>query len=402
MVSSQNSTRARLIDAALKLFATQGVTATTTKQIAELAQVNEVTLFRHFGSKHGLLLAVIEESEILTHLSQTFLEQSAPLVVLEQAIKSYSTSFLLALEQFPEVVRSLVGEAGQYPVENRKALGKELSEANRYVAKSLETAIANSSKHSYLSPEKLASLLNAMLLGYAAIELTTEHHELWQNREDFLETLVILFLSGTVAAQSVELVPEKAADLPAPLVHLLLQQAKKQGSQEYALMYVLFGSGLTPAEISTLERSHYINHSNGQFLRLTQGSVREVPLNQWILGKRYGSYTRNPLTRWLKSRKDSHSALLISPTGEPLSETLIRQQWQEIINALPPPQKSPTIEQAQVTWCVEMLTRGLSVTELHLLTGLNVSVLQSYALRAEKLATLEKAIRYDRVLPDST
>jgi len=37
------------------LFAAQGMTETTTREIAELAEVNEVTLFRHFGNKHNLL-----------------------------------------------------------------------------------------------------------------------------------------------------------------------------------------------------------------------------------------------------------------------------------------------------------------------------------------------------------
>jgi len=42
----------------------------------------------------------------------------------------------------------------------------------------------------------LASLLNELLLGYAVIELTSEFQ---QNREDFLENLVELFLHGAVS-----------------------------------------------------------------------------------------------------------------------------------------------------------------------------------------------------------
>ncbi|HEY9882666.1 MAG TPA: helix-turn-helix domain-containing protein, partial [Thermosynechococcaceae cyanobacterium] len=64
MPAQRNPTRQRLIHAALELFAVQGVTDTTTRQIAELAEVNEVTLFRHFGNKHGLLLAVIEDAGV--------------------------------------------------------------------------------------------------------------------------------------------------------------------------------------------------------------------------------------------------------------------------------------------------------------------------------------------------
>ena len=65
MSNKKMSSRERIVGSALSLFAQQGITATTTKQIAEQADVNEVTLFRQFGSKQGLLLAVLKEAPIL-------------------------------------------------------------------------------------------------------------------------------------------------------------------------------------------------------------------------------------------------------------------------------------------------------------------------------------------------
>jgi AcrR family transcriptional regulator len=53
-------TRQRIITAAMRLFGRQGYSQTTTRAIAAEAGVNEVTLFRHFGSKKGLLAACIE------------------------------------------------------------------------------------------------------------------------------------------------------------------------------------------------------------------------------------------------------------------------------------------------------------------------------------------------------
>ncbi len=48
------NTRTNITNAALELFSTQGYTDTTTRLIAEKAGVNEVTIFRHFGSKQKL------------------------------------------------------------------------------------------------------------------------------------------------------------------------------------------------------------------------------------------------------------------------------------------------------------------------------------------------------------
>jgi AcrR family transcriptional regulator len=53
-------TRQRIIAAALQLFSQVGYTQATTHLIAETAGVNEVTLFRHFGSKKNLLLACMQ------------------------------------------------------------------------------------------------------------------------------------------------------------------------------------------------------------------------------------------------------------------------------------------------------------------------------------------------------
>jgi AcrR family transcriptional regulator len=405
MPTPRNPTRQRLIQAALELFAAQGVTETTTKQIAEAAEVNEVTLFRHFGNKHGLLLAVIEEAAVFTHLGQTLVQQANQASSLDQALKDYATACLQALERVPEMVRSVVGEAGQYPAENREALGRGFTQANRYVAEYFATVIDRGQLHTHLAAEKLASLLNGMLLGYAVIEFTSEFHDLWQDREDFLDNLVTLFLQGAVSAPAaatddrplLRRLPEKIADLPAKLVHTVLQRAQKQGAREYALMYVLFGAGLSPEEVASLERSHHLSDRDQQLLQITQGVVRQVPVNQWIMGKRYGTYLKNPLTQWLKSRKDNHAALLLNTDQQPITAAEIEREWQELTRDLVTPDgRSPAIEQAQQTWCVEMLMRGMMLEDMQILTGWRISQLEPYAQRAREKTALEQAIRLDQ------
>ena len=399
MTIQRNSTRQRLVHAALELFSAQGVTETTTKQIAELADVNEVTLFRQFGNKHGLLLAVIEETAVFTNLGQALVQQAKQTSSIYQALKDYATACLQALERIPEVVRSVVGESGQYPAQNREALGQGFTQANRYVAEYFATIINTGQLQTHLPAEKLASLLNGMLLGYAVIEFTSEFHELWQNREDFLENLVTLFLHGAVSQepQSTIVTVEKVADLPANLVHSILQRAKKQGLQDYALIYVLFAAGLSPTEVVRLERSHYIQDTHQQLLQVTQERIRQVPLNQWIMGKRYGSYQRNPLTQWLKSRKDHQPALFLNENGNPLSEIELRQKWQALISGLLTPEgQPPKIEQTQQTWCVDMLIRGIDLQNLSILTGWDTTKLQCYVHRAKEKAALEQATRLDQ------
>jgi AcrR family transcriptional regulator len=57
---SSEDTRQRIIAAAMQLFGQVGYTRASTRSIAETAGVNEVTLFRHFGSKKNLLMACMQ------------------------------------------------------------------------------------------------------------------------------------------------------------------------------------------------------------------------------------------------------------------------------------------------------------------------------------------------------
>ena len=63
--AEKSVTEVRLVEAAAQLFARHGFKATTTREIAQLANLNEVTLFRYFPRKPDLFLAALE-----SHLSR--------------------------------------------------------------------------------------------------------------------------------------------------------------------------------------------------------------------------------------------------------------------------------------------------------------------------------------------
>ncbi len=396
---SRNPTRQKLIHAAIELFSTQGVSETTTKQIAEAAAVNEVTLFRQFGNKHGLLLAVIEDSEVFSQLGQNLVGDLPPATNLPQMLKDYANTCLQALELTPAVVRSLVGESGQYSIENRQALGRSFDKANRRVAKYLKTAMGEASPQLNLPVEQLASLLHTLLFGYVTIELTSEFHGLWRDRSDFLDRVVALLLSGEVVSEVPPQSPNRNyPDLPGSIVHQILQQAKKQDLQTYAIVYVLFGAGLSAGEIIRLERSHHLSSSDRQLLQINAGLVRQVPVNQWIMGKRYGSYLKNPLTQWLRSRKDDRLALFLGADSNALTEPDLRQQWQQLTSEfITLTGEPPEIERAQSTWCVEMLMRGLTIEAMQLLTGRDASQLEYFVRLAQEQTALLQAFSLDTI-----
>jgi len=68
--SPEDTTRNRILQSALKLFARKGYDATTTKDLASAANVAEGTIFRHFPTKKAILVevATLGWIEILTDL----------------------------------------------------------------------------------------------------------------------------------------------------------------------------------------------------------------------------------------------------------------------------------------------------------------------------------------------
>lgn len=413
MMSQTSSTRQRIVQAALELFVAQGVTNTTTRQIAELAEVNEVTLFRQFGNKHGLVLALIEESGAFESLGELLVLPTSPSEDTYQVLREYVDKVLLALERVPELVRSLVGEASQYPIENRRALGRGLAQVNQMMGQYLASLIEQEQLSTNLSPQTIACLLNIVILGYAVTKftITTEQSELWE-RDTFIDNAVNLFLNGAmskpttsvnsvemgiVKSSSTEVMSREVADLPANLVHQILQQAKKTGLQDYAIAYVLFAAGLSVDEIVSLQRAHEIYDTSAHILQITQNeSTRQVPINQWIMGKRYGSYNNNPLTKWLKSRKDNETAMFLNETGAPISQLDMQQRWEKWTQTILTPEGAPLINQAQQTWRIEMLMRGMSLENLSILTGCTITQLQPLARRAKEKAAIEQATRLDQ------
>ncbi|HUR29742.1 MAG TPA: helix-turn-helix domain-containing protein, partial [Planctomycetota bacterium] len=61
--------RERILEAAGRVYAKHGFRGATTRLIAAEAGVNEVTLFRTFGSKGALLEAVLEQRDACTEVS---------------------------------------------------------------------------------------------------------------------------------------------------------------------------------------------------------------------------------------------------------------------------------------------------------------------------------------------
>lgn len=108
---TQPDTREALLAAALEAYSKHGFRGATTRRIAEIAGVNEVTLFRHFGSKDALV------GEALRALSPA--EQVAPLPAeprdLVVELTAWSEGQLAHLRDKRSMIRTCMGELEERP-----------------------------------------------------------------------------------------------------------------------------------------------------------------------------------------------------------------------------------------------------------------------------------------------
>ena len=107
-VSSVDSTRERLLDAAADTFAKDGIRGATTREIARKARVNEVTLFRHFKSKEQLLRAVLQRglaSEVAIMDQHSSWKEN-----LRESMEKYARHYYSHLEKKKGMARAFLAD----------------------------------------------------------------------------------------------------------------------------------------------------------------------------------------------------------------------------------------------------------------------------------------------------
>jgi AcrR family transcriptional regulator len=102
--------RDRLLSAAAHVYAETGYRGATTRRIAQEADVNEITLFRHFGSKDALIQEAIRRA---AHIDLTPLPQEP--VDPERELTDWCSARFQHLYGLRSLIRKVMGEMEEHP-----------------------------------------------------------------------------------------------------------------------------------------------------------------------------------------------------------------------------------------------------------------------------------------------
>lgn len=119
----------QILNCGLELFAKNGYNATSTSQIAKLAEVSEGLIFRHFKSKEGLLNAIIQEGQQkVDQLYESVVNETEPKLVIKKFLQ---IPFLVPKSEynFWKLLFTLKWELGVDSSEKLKPVVRVLSSA---------------------------------------------------------------------------------------------------------------------------------------------------------------------------------------------------------------------------------------------------------------------------------
>lgn len=146
---SGSKTRERILDTAEELFATQGISGTSLRALTRAADVNLAAVHYHFGSKEGLLDAVVERrggpinQERIDALDR--LESDAAPPTVEAILQAFLMAGVEQYRQMPEMTQRLsrlVARIDAQPAEVTEPLyRKHFGEVSRRFVEALQRAL---------------------------------------------------------------------------------------------------------------------------------------------------------------------------------------------------------------------------------------------------------------------
>lgn len=191
--SGTDETRQRIMLAAAQVFAEKGYARATTRALAAAAGVNEVTLFRHFGSKQNLFAAIVE-NYAAPALTAAFKAQLTG--DYHQDLLTMGTMVMSVLLERRDAMRMMLCEAEHFP-EVRQVMAQNPRHLRQALSSYLELQMKQGQVRQ-LHTEAAAQAFWGMFFAYSiSLWLFGEEVEPKVPTEQIVEEFVGIFVQGT-------------------------------------------------------------------------------------------------------------------------------------------------------------------------------------------------------------
>ncbi len=153
--------RQRLLAAAARVFARDGLEGATTRAIAGEAGVNEVTLFRHFGNKEHLIAAVVGSE--FGPARQAAPRRGRPDGTLRDYLASFAQRYEALLVDNLPLILTMIGEIRRHAGCEHQALKGIFWPMRAALVERLRLAAANGEARRNLNPALVADMFSGAI-----------------------------------------------------------------------------------------------------------------------------------------------------------------------------------------------------------------------------------------------
>ena len=187
-----DDTSQKIIDATMALIRDKGYVATTTKDIAHLAGVNECTLFRKFKNKKDIVLSGIAQEKWRANITPELFQN----VVweLQPDLEMFMTTYMDRIT--PDFVNLSIGLRAPQLYDETAPMIMKVPQA--FISSLIEyfEKMEQLGKIGHMDFESLAMTIFSSTFGYTFLK-PSFHQELTSlDREQFIKNSVAVFLNG--------------------------------------------------------------------------------------------------------------------------------------------------------------------------------------------------------------
>lgn len=192
MEANMDDTSQKIIDATMALIRDKGYVATTTKDIAHLAGVNECTLFRKFKNKKDIVLSGIAQEKWRANITPELFQN----VVweLQPDLEMFMTTYMDRIT--PDFVNLSIGLRAPQLYDETAPMIMKVPQA--FISSLIEyfEKMEQLGKIGHMDFESLAMTIFSSTFGYTFLK-SSFHQELTSlDREQFIKNSVAVFLNG--------------------------------------------------------------------------------------------------------------------------------------------------------------------------------------------------------------
>ncbi len=195
---TEEDTRTKILQAALRLFAKRGYDGTTTKDLAKSAGVAEGTLFRHFASKKAMLIEVATAGwvDILTDLLTELSEMGS-----YKAVSQVMGRRMINMRQNGDLMRVCFVEA-QYHPELQESIQTEVISKMTDVAEAFFETAMEKGIYRKMNPKIVAKVfLGIFAISGFSEETIIDPNASPQSMQEMAEGISDIFLRGVLNSE---------------------------------------------------------------------------------------------------------------------------------------------------------------------------------------------------------